>query len=82
MSLHQVAVCRELQRVDAVAGEDALDALTALLHQLPEARLEALVARVDVDLLAGLGVFEDQRADRRYLFLARVVSQTAITSWR
>ena len=39
---------------------------------LPEAAPEALVVRVDVELLAGLGVLHDQRADVGQLHLAPV----------
>src|SRR5688500_17010145 len=70
--VHKIAVCREPHRVHAVAGKDAVDALTAFIDQLVKPRLEAGVTSIDVDLLACLGVLEDEGADGRDFFLARV----------
>ena len=65
-SVESVAASMPARRNDArIAG-------LARLGGVVEAPAERAIARVDVDLLAGLGVFEDDRADVGQGALARV----------
>ena len=68
----EVLVGRERDGVDARTPERVGQRRFAPLRRLPEPSPEALVVRVDVQLLAGLGVLDDDRADVRQLDLARV----------
>jgi hypothetical protein len=70
--MHHVAVRGEPQRVDAVASESALSIEATVPDELFEALLEAAVARIDVDLLSRLGIFEHKGTYVRDLFLSRV----------
>ena len=56
----------------AVAREGPPDALAPLLDQRRETALEARIPRIDVDLLACLGILQEQRADGGDLFLSGI----------
>ena len=62
----------ERHGVDAGALEGVAERRLAPFGRLAEASPERRVVRVDVELLAGLGVLHDQRPDVRQLHLAPV----------
>ena len=70
--LDEVLVGRERDGVDAGSPERVAQGRLAPVRGLSEPPPEALVVRVDVELLAGLGVLHEQRPDVRQLDLAPV----------